>query len=338
MPTPEQCVDHSEEGPLLLELLCNRCGLKYSRKFDWACVNPNRDPQDKECDGILLSRIVECAGCGAVDDYTLADRSLLRLTRSVFGARAGASSKGRIILGVSKLWDGSIPHRPSHALARLRRLAAEHPDRAEAFRRLGNACERWGLMGEAVTSWKKALDLDPADVEAAYSLATYCWGPGDRPAEGLAFLRRGLQAIPKAAALGREVREWGTQIVRLLPDVLEGYEGPLALMAVWSEGELKGKPVLTLSSIDLGKVDDFERLAEFVTSAGLLGLDLTSELPQEEPTRLQYRLSGYTSLRNAPLSPTSPTEPQRSPRKVGRNAPCPCGSGKKHKRCCGSST
>ena len=26
-----------------------------------------------------------------------------------------------------------------------------------------------------------------------------------------------------------------------------------------------------------------------------------------------------------------PTEP-----KVGRNAPCPCGSGKKYKRCCGS--
>jgi hypothetical protein len=193
-------------------------------------------------------------------------------------------------------------------------------------------------MGEAVTSWKKALDLDPADVEAAYSLATYCWGPGDRPAEGLAFLRRGLQAIPKAAALGREVREWGTQLVRLLPDVLEGYEGPLALMAVWSEGELRGKPVVTLSSIDLGKVDDFERLAEFVTSAGFLGLDLTSELPQEEPTRLQYLLSGNTPLRNAPLSAASPTEPQRPPRRVGRNAPCPCGSGKKHKRCCGSST
>ena len=24
-------------------------------------------------------------------------------------------------------------------------------------------------------------------------------------------------------------------------------------------------------------------------------------------------------------------------RKVGRNAPCPCGSGKKYKRCCGAS-
>jgi hypothetical protein len=30
-----------------------------------------------------------------------------------------------------------------------------------------------------------------------------------------------------------------------------------------------------------------------------------------------------------------PMEPYRSPAKVGRNEPCPCGSGKKYKKCCG---
>jgi len=29
-------------------------------------------------------------------------------------------------------------------------------------------------------------------------------------------------------------------------------------------------------------------------------------------------------------------EPTRAPRKPGRNAPCPCGSGRKYKRCCGA--
>ena len=28
-------------------------------------------------------------------------------------------------------------------------------------------------------------------------------------------------------------------------------------------------------------------------------------------------------------------QPYRAPAKVGRNAPCPCGSGKKFKKCCG---
>jgi len=29
-----------------------------------------------------------------------------------------------------------------------------------------------------------------------------------------------------------------------------------------------------------------------------------------------------------------PIEPYRAPQKVGRNEPCPCGSGKKYKKCC----
>ncbi len=36
------------------------------------------------------------------------------------------------------------------------------------------------------------------------------------------------------------------------------------------------------------------------------------------------------------VSPDAHTsEPRRSAAKVGRNDPCPCGSGKKYKRCCG---
>jgi hypothetical protein len=31
----------------------------------------------------------------------------------------------------------------------------------------------------------------------------------------------------------------------------------------------------------------------------------------------------------------APMEPYRAPAKVGRNEPCPCGSGKKYKKCCG---
>ncbi|MDX2498517.1 MAG: SEC-C metal-binding domain-containing protein [Desulfobacterales bacterium] len=31
----------------------------------------------------------------------------------------------------------------------------------------------------------------------------------------------------------------------------------------------------------------------------------------------------------------NPPKPQVSEKKAGRNAPCPCGSGIKHKKCCG---
>jgi SWIM/SEC-C metal-binding protein len=32
----------------------------------------------------------------------------------------------------------------------------------------------------------------------------------------------------------------------------------------------------------------------------------------------------------------NPPEPKKAGEKVGRNEPCPCGSGKKHKKCCGT--
>lgn len=32
---------------------------------------------------------------------------------------------------------------------------------------------------------------------------------------------------------------------------------------------------------------------------------------------------------------TTPKVPATAPKKVGRNDPCPCGSGKKYKHCCG---
>jgi SWIM/SEC-C metal-binding protein len=31
----------------------------------------------------------------------------------------------------------------------------------------------------------------------------------------------------------------------------------------------------------------------------------------------------------------NPPQPKIAPEKIGRNQPCPCGSGKKYKRCCG---
>ena len=31
----------------------------------------------------------------------------------------------------------------------------------------------------------------------------------------------------------------------------------------------------------------------------------------------------------------NPPQPKTAEKKIGRNDPCPCGSGKKHKKCCG---
>jgi uncharacterized protein len=46
----------------------------------------------------------------------------------------------------------------------------------------------------------------------------------------------------------------------------------------------------------------------------------------------------FREHRQADIGATFTPEPRRSAPKVGRNYPCPCGSGKKYKRCCGGAT
>ena len=45
-----------------------------------------------------------------------------------------------------------------------------------------------------------------------------------------------------------------------------------------------------------------------------------------------WRIANYHPMQSADLIPQPPFA---STRKIGRNDPCPCGSGKKYKRCCG---
>ncbi|HEY6289680.1 MAG TPA: UPF0149 family protein [Nitrospiraceae bacterium] len=46
----------------------------------------------------------------------------------------------------------------------------------------------------------------------------------------------------------------------------------------------------------------------------------------------------FQSRRRANVGSASAPEPARTTAKVGRNDPCPCGSGKKYKKCCGEAT
>ena len=67
-----------------------------------------------------------------------------------------------------------------------------------------------------------------------------------------------------------------------------------------------------------------------------------TESIQEEVARLimRVRLASPPQRRSVAVANPTPSGggagqgPQRSQKKVGRNDPCPCGSGKKYKRCC----
>ncbi|MGO9124867.1 MAG: SEC-C metal-binding domain-containing protein [Terriglobales bacterium] len=56
----------------------------------------------------------------------------------------------------------------------------------------------------------------------------------------------------------------------------------------------------------------------------------------QPPLTAAYRY--FRAQRETYAGTTFTHEPRHNAPKVGRNEPCPCGSGKKYKRCCGGAS
>lgn len=338
--TPPESLIRDDTPLLRLKLECQRCKKTFSDSFEWACLDVEMATDATDADGLLLSKIVTCPRCGAEDEYRVAPLSMMR----IMGMAMSSATEGysnRIILGSSELWDGTPVHRPTQALAHLRALTESDPTSAEAFRRLGNGCKRWNRMDDALAAWRKACDLDEAEVDSAYGLALYLIGTAEKPIEGFLYLRRAVSALPAANRANSVDPHVTAAVIGLLERVARSADEPMALMAAWSSGTRRGDPVIDVGHVDLQKVESFERLTDLICADHFLEIAVTPELPDSEPTRLQNLLRARPYHDAIPpgrdiLWSDSPQRPVRAAPSVGRNEPCPCGSGKKYKRCCGA--
>lgn len=334
-PTPEDAIVNTTDPPLRMSLSCSACDKKSKISCDWVCVHPDLERCKADgWDGIILSRIFTCAGCGAVDEYELATHSRMMLTGSLLRALSGTD--GRVFIATMELWDGSQARRPSQTLAHLRRLAREQPTRPEAHWRLGNACDRLGLVEEAEAAWRRALAIDPDDIQAGASLADFLLQREARAPEGQSLLLRCVEVAPSAAFRDEATRRHATMVLFSVIRRLAMNDEPIALEACWAGGKApNGAPMVDVSSVDLRRVlPVWDRLIDFIVSAPSLRMRLSLRLPAEVPTRLEAMLTGAPIPEGVTFFPNAITQPVRVARRVGRNEACPCGSGEKSKRCC----
>ncbi|HXW69574.1 MAG TPA: SEC-C metal-binding domain-containing protein, partial [Dissulfurispiraceae bacterium] len=89
-------------------------------------------------------------------------------------------------------------------------------------------------------------------------------------------------------------------------------------------------------------------LVEYKKEAFELFSDMSARITNEVLMRLfriQVRPERETEIRDLPRQQRlvynrgagdEPRQPVHKERKIGRNDPCPCGSGKKYKKCCGA--
>lgn len=336
------------DEPMRMELACERCGRIYWYEVGQVFLHPDRQRCEKDgWDGVTFSRIIVCKNCGAEDEYSLTPRAHATLL-GWFLAHEGdghrpLDPKSPVTMCVPTLYDGTIVRRPSLGLKALRAKVAARPTDGEAWRRLGNLARRYGKIEEAESAWRKALEVDPKELDAACELADLHLQKG-RLGEAAAAVFDAVHRF-HLAKRDDEARDMLAQVATaVLQAVGETVRERRELAVVWTERGQAAREknrVVVFSSVDLWRFRHWEALQAFIRSGSVLAMGWSSEQDVEHPTMLERRLaSGAPSGKGPDLSQggwgeSAAAGVARSADRPGRNAPCPCGSGKKYKRCCG---
>lgn len=164
-----------------------------------------------------------------------------------------------------------------------------------------NEVERWRKMLQAIGNAE-------ASILAAYRASGQrgAWVDGTRP---------GLR--PEVAALCRQA-------------AVNHRPNPAA-----ADGHMEVARGLAQKAIRLAEVYELREMADNLQDLMKLGYDPRAvDLWRE--VRITTRLSLDAATDAAGLARVPPASVQvRAGPKIGRNQPCPCGSGKKYKKCCG---
>jgi spermidine synthase len=153
--------------------------------------------------------------------FERARRALLAALGSVWAFEAGRPAEGKqLILGALLLrpedpyllWAAGLS---DEHLERMRRRAESHPEDRRGWQVLGEALMHRNRVGEAVEAYRRALALDPNDVETLLPLGVILAESTEMRAEGRRYLIRVLEIAPAHPR---------AEVVRRLLAALDGRE------------------------------------------------------------------------------------------------------------------
>jgi uncharacterized protein len=227
-----------------------------------------------------------------------------------------------------------------------RPLDAEQLDRLERLLEL-RALPYQGMGLEMLDGYLSARAVAPVPDDGDWSARVWGKSPprweSDEEAADVAALLRGLEAtVGKRLRSGEELPALLQPLVGLPEDPEADHPDTLDIGREWAEGffmavdEARAEWEAWLDAEDWIE-EIFLLLEELAT--GELAVE-----PGEAPETLPYRdrldtvasLPGMLAdLHAHRIEHLTPREPARRAAVPGRNDPCPCGSGRKYKACCG---
>ncbi len=300
----------------LQDLICGACGAEGSYDVGKVLMSAEGHTAIR----FTYTGYFRCRSCGAGGPWT-ASGELALLASLADHALHLPPTATPWALGRMQLFDGFQPCSSAEAEDHLLRLAEQTPSDLQILIRLANIYLTGGRPDLALSVVERILSSDPAHFEALL-LAGHILHRIDA-AQAAVHLRsalvaaRGYRSLPRAemqklvAAAFRDLQRMqvASGDVSLLPSDEEIAAGHVAADA-WPLADLE----------------------EWWSREG--GSDQQSLLRLADLWLRPDRLSAYTSEPRGSFVPSGDV-PLRRTSLPGRNDPCPCGSGRKFKRCCG---
>lgn len=331
------------EGPLNLPLRCTACSRTYHYDVTKVFVNPKR------VEDYHLGQIIQCKGCDSIETYEQTPATQLAVSAEIMrlgllveydkrqsrGKRTERPATPIIVQKLQLMAAGRYFDSISDAYQFLKDKIAQEPSNAELHRRLGNVLKNGERPDLAMPVYLEAIRLDPTEAEAYYNIVEILIAQ-ERHRDAIPYLDTLIRLCRENAMDEKLRRDMFASLLEQVVVVERKTGQRLDLFPVPDRAEVASMasehgetpPVVYLTSFDLSDPDDFERMYQVFR---------TGRMPEETPRRgLARWLPGARTTEATPQTWQLPAAPVRTAQlKVGRNAPCPCGSGRKYKRCCG---
>ena len=304
-------------------LRCRACGKRGRYQVGRIFVDP---AQYRESDTgkpiyedmVSFTGYFHCRHCGAGGPWEFPRRTVTQL-QILMLLSARDPDLARVQFIRPQLFDGTFIRTATEGEAHLRKLIEANPTDYFLWSRLGNLYEQAEQEELAYAAFTRAVELNPHDVESHYSLGGY-FADRDQPAKAAEHFTQVLRHCRTAP------RRQPGLFEAMVRDTLE---------RLWdlhrqSQGAIDFLPHLDSPTVPGGAAGP----GQVVVSE----LDLGDERSREALTTM-YLTGRFPGLAPAQATPVRlPPEPRRPAagvsQRVGRNQPCPCGSGKKFKHCC----
>ncbi len=318
-----------------LSLVCGACGA--SGRYNVGTVtldptiakSPDRDAIEK---AVGFTGYFRCRECDAGGPWELPDETVMYVIALAVTAMSEMEDVP-LVFGCTATFDKHIFRYATDCEAHLKRLIDDEPERAFLWVRLGNLYSHSGQDERAETAYERAIELDPKDIEAHSMLGQLLIKAG-RPLEAVPHFHAVLKHVRDARRVNKELRR---NLVReAIECLLEAHarsKGQINLLPTMDPGDLeKGRGdepvVLELREFDLGSEEGLDNLCDiFLEPPRRSGRDLFRRREKRIPDAPAKVACCPDDGFAAPI--------RREALTVGRNDPCPCGSGRKYKKCCG---